>query len=304
MASPTAVSRAKRSRAHLLRSRDSDGSDDAASFYRHEGEECVQHLFRVAAASTRWSWAKRRCSARPSRLMRQARNFGGAGPVSAPAVSARVSGRETGADAYRHHARRGFSRFGRGRAGGQDFRRSEQRKVLVLGAGETSETDGARACLARRARPARHEPLRRDRAEALAAAVGGRAVPFTGWETQCREVDILISSTAAEEPLLTREKLAPILHVRWDRPLFIIDIAVPRDVAPDVNEMDGVFLYDIDSLQSSRSNRSRNAASKSQRVKKSSPSTWRISASGFVAELAVRAAPTRSHTSRSRASES
>ncbi len=60
----------------------------------------------------------------------------------------------------------------------------------------------------------------------------------------------MISSTAASEPLLTRETLAPILHVRWDRPLFIIDIAVPRDVAPDVNEMEGVFLYDIDSLQS------------------------------------------------------
>ncbi len=75
-------------------------------------------------------------------------------------------------------------------------------------------------------------------------------MPFIGWEHQCREIDILISSTAATEPLLTRETLAPILHVRWERPLFIIDIAVPRDVAPEVNEMEGVFLYDIDSLQS------------------------------------------------------
>ena len=81
-------------------------------------------------------------------------------------------------------------------------------------------------------------------------AVGGRAVPFDGWEKECGEVDILISSTASDEPLLTREKLAPILWERWDRPLFIIDIAVPRDVAPDVNEMEGVYLYDIDSLQS------------------------------------------------------
>jgi glutamyl-tRNA reductase len=75
-------------------------------------------------------------------------------------------------------------------------------------------------------------------------------VPFAGWEDQCREVDILISSTSSPEPLLTREKLAPILRKRWDRPLFIIDIAVPRDVAPDVNEMQGVYLYDIDSLRS------------------------------------------------------
>ena len=50
--------------------------------------------------------------------------------------------------------------------------------------------------------------------------------------------------------MVTCEKLAPLLHDRIDRPLFIIDIAVPRDVAPEVHEMEGVFLYDIDSLQS------------------------------------------------------
>jgi glutamyl-tRNA reductase len=89
-----------------------------------------------------------------------------------------------------------------------------------------------------------------ERAQQLAAQVGGCAIGFNGWENQCREIDILISSTAAEEPLLTREKLTPILRDRWDRPLFIIDIAVPRDVEPEVNEMEGVFLYDMDSLQS------------------------------------------------------
>ncbi len=67
---------------------------------------------------------------------------------------------------------------------------------------------------------------------------------------QCREIDILITSTSSEVPLLWQEKLAPMLRERIDRPLFIIDIAVPRDVAPDVNALDGVYLYDIDSLQS------------------------------------------------------
>src|SRR5436190_2087754 len=76
------------------------------------------------------------------------------------------------------------------------------------------------------------------------------AAPPISPAAQCREIDILISSTSAEEPLLTRELLAPMLRGRADRPLFIIDIAVPRDVAPEVNEMDGVYLYDIDSLQS------------------------------------------------------
>jgi glutamyl-tRNA reductase len=84
----------------------------------------------------------------------------------------------------------------------------------------------------------------------LAELVLGRAVSFDDWMEQCREIDILISSTSSEEPLLTRELLAPMLRGRADRPLFIIDIAVPRDVAPEVNEMEGVYLYDIDSLRS------------------------------------------------------
>ena len=89
-----------------------------------------------------------------------------------------------------------------------------------------------------------------ERAEALAAQVGGRAVAMEDWQTHCSEVDILVSSTASPTPIVTRDILARLLHDRLDRPLFIIDIAVPRDVAPDVNELEGVFLYDIDSLQS------------------------------------------------------
>jgi glutamyl-tRNA reductase len=84
----------------------------------------------------------------------------------------------------------------------------------------------------------------------LAQTVGGRAVPFDHWVAQCREIDILLTSTASETPLLTSEVLAPMLWQRLDRPLFIIDIAVPRDVDPSVNELEGVYLYDIDSIRS------------------------------------------------------
>jgi glutamyl-tRNA reductase len=75
-------------------------------------------------------------------------------------------------------------------------------------------------------------------------------VRFEDWAAQCREIDILLTSTASEAPLLTSEILAPMLWHRSDRPLFIIDIAVPRDVDPSVNELQGVYLYDIDSIRS------------------------------------------------------
>jgi glutamyl-tRNA reductase len=132
---------------------------------------------------------------------------------------------------------------------GKIFGHFETRKVLLLGAGEASERT-ARALVKRGVRDIRVANRSTERAQALSALVGGRAVPMEEWETHCREVDILISSTAGRIPIVTRQNLAPLLHDRLDRPLFIIDIAVPRDVAPDVNELEGVFLYDIDSLQS------------------------------------------------------
>ena len=88
------------------------------------------------------------------------------------------------------------------------------------------------------------------RAQALATLISGSPVRLHEWDQHFREVDIVISSTAAQKPILTRERLGPLIRDRLDRPLFIIDIAVPRDVAPEVHEMEGVFLYDIDSLQS------------------------------------------------------
>lgn len=122
-------------------------------------------------------------------------------------------------------------------------------KILILGAGETSERT-ARALVSRGASDPRVSNRSIDRAHDLARLVGGHAIPFDEWPKQCREIDILITSTSSETPLLTPENLAPMLRDRIDRPLFIIDIAVPRDVASAVSKLDGVYLYDIDSLQS------------------------------------------------------
>ena len=227
----------------------SDERADGSAFYRFDGEECVQHLFRVAAGLDSMVVGETEVLGQVKQAYEKARHSGAAGPLlhrlfqRAFRVAKQV---RTHTDITRGAVSVGSVAV---ELAVKIFGDLSTRKVLVLGAGETSERT-ARALASRGVRDLRVTNRSGERAEALAAAVGGRAVPFAGWETQCREVDILISSTAAEEPLLTREKLAPILHVRWDRPLFIIDIAVPRDVAPEVNEMQGVFLYDIDSLQS------------------------------------------------------
>lgn len=121
-------------------------------------------------------------------------------------------------------------------------------QVMILGAGEMSElTAGALA--ARGVRTIFVANRSHDRAVALAEKMNGTALRFEEWPRSFHEVDILIGSTAAPHPVLTAAQLAPIMRTRPDRPLFCIDLAVPRDIEPAVNRLDGVYLYDIDALQ-------------------------------------------------------
>lgn len=128
------------------------------------------------------------------------------------------------------------------------FTRLDEHEVLVIGAGETSEKT-ARALLSRGARSVAVTNRTPERAAALAAALGGRTVPFERWPEELNHVDIAISSTAAPQHLLDRARLAPLLKSRAHRPLLLIDIAVPRDIAPDVSALDNVYLYNVDDLK-------------------------------------------------------
>lgn len=223
--------------------------EDAAAFYRHEGDECVAHLFRVACGLDSMVVGETEVLGQAKQAYANARASGGAGPY----LHRLFQRAFRAAKHVRTHTdiTRGAVSMGSVAVdlAVKIFGDLKPRKVLVVGAGEASERT-ARALVSRGVRDLRVTNRSGERAESLAAMVNARAVAFAGWEEQCREVDILISSTAAVEPLLTRETLQPILRERWNRPLFIIDLAVPRDVAPEVNELEGVFLYDIDSLQS------------------------------------------------------
>jgi glutamyl-tRNA reductase len=129
------------------------------------------------------------------------------------------------------------------------FSSLSQRTVMVIGAGDTSEKT-ARALLSRGAGQILVTNRSPERAVALAAELGGRAVPFDQWASEFAGVDIVISSTSAPYYVLDRTKLEPLLRLRKHRPLLLIDIAVPRDIDPEVNNLDGVYLYNIDDLQS------------------------------------------------------
>lgn len=120
--------------------------------------------------------------------------------------------------------------------------------VMLIGAGDTMELV---------ARHLREQGCTRlvvanrslDRAQSLAERYSGYAVALDDLPTHLAEADIIISSTASPEPVLKRDMLENALKTRRRRPVFIVDLAVPRDVEPAVAELDDIFLYTVDDLR-------------------------------------------------------
>jgi glutamyl-tRNA reductase len=125
----------------------------------------------------------------------------------------------------------------------------EGKKVLLVGAGKMSE-QAARHLMAQGAGSVLVANRTHERAEQLAQRFGGRTIGFDDLYTSADQADIIITSTGAARPVFRREHAQHFLQQRRGRPIFFIDIAVPRDVDPEVNKLDGIFLYDIDDLQS------------------------------------------------------
>ncbi len=122
------------------------------------------------------------------------------------------------------------------------------RRVMILGAGDTSERT-ARSLVSRGVKTVIVSNRSFDRAVKLAEEIRGVAIPFDNWQNAFPDVDILICSTSAPHFIVTPEKLAVMMDARNGRPLVVIDLAVPRDADPAIKAIEGVFLYDIDSLE-------------------------------------------------------
>lgn len=121
------------------------------------------------------------------------------------------------------------------------------KRVLVVGAGKMAES------AARHLRRAGVSEIlvtnrTRSRAEALAEDCGGRVLDYERFEETVPQVDIVLASSGAPHYILTKEQMRKVMSRRRNRPMFLIDIAVPRNIDPTANELDGVFLYDIDDL--------------------------------------------------------
>ena len=130
----------------------------------------------------------------------------------------------------------------------QAFGSLENKKVLLIGAGKMSELS-ARYLMNSGATSVHVVNRTYEHAVQLAATLGGIAVAFDDRWQHLVNADIVISSTSCPHTILSREEAELLARARQDRPLVLVDIALPRDIDPTVRQIKGIFLYDIDDLE-------------------------------------------------------
>ena len=124
----------------------------------------------------------------------------------------------------------------------------ENKTVMLIGAGEMCEL-AAKHFINNGVSKVLVTNRTFSRAEKLAAEFDGTAVSFENFREQLHRADIVLSSTGAPDYILGAKKLKEVCKLRRYKPMFLIDIAVPRDIDPAANKLDGIYLYDVDDLQ-------------------------------------------------------
>ncbi len=220
----------------------------APHIYQHRDQDAVRHLFRVAASLDSMVVGEPQILGQVKEAFAVARASGTVGGhlehllQSAFAAAKRVrSETEIGSNSVSiasvavELARKIFGSL-------------QGRTVFLVGAGKMSEL-AARHLVQQGAGAILVTNRTIERARQLADPFKGRVIPFEQLYEVASEADIVISSTGAPHPIFHREHCQAFMHRRRNRPMFFIDIAVPRDVDPAVNQLEGIFVYDIDDLQ-------------------------------------------------------
>ena len=128
------------------------------------------------------------------------------------------------------------------------FEDLENHSVMLVGTGEMAEL-AAKHLISYGVKTVYVASRTYERAAALAQTLNGCALDFEAFKEEMHKADIIITSTAAPTFIIQKEMVEKAIQKRKNKPIFLIDIAVPRDIAPEVNELENVYLYDIDDLQ-------------------------------------------------------
>jgi len=246
--SRTAVDSSTLLKTYLKESRQLDFDLDGETYF-HEGAACVAHLFAVASGlrsmvvgeteifgQTKEAYGKASLAGHTGKFLnklfqfsfaaaKEARTHSGIGRGSVSVASVAIDLAE------------------------QIFGSLKEVKAMVLGAGETGERV-ARTLADKGVAKVMVSNRTYEKAEELAKTLSGVAIRWEEWEKFLIEADVVIASTAAPHFILYQKHLQELMPRRSFRPIFLIDLAIPRDIEPTAAVLDSVYLYDVDDLQS------------------------------------------------------
>jgi len=217
--------------------------------YRYQDEEAIRHMFRVAASLDSMVVGEAQILGQVKQSWSVARELGA---IRGP-LDKLLQGAFTAAKRVRSETEIGSSSVSIASVAVDLARRIfgslDGKKILIVGAGKMSEL-AARHLMEHGADSILVANRTYDRAIRVAEQFLGQAIRFEDLHSRAHEADIIITSTGSSHHIFGMEQAQQILHRRKGRPVFVIDIAVPRDVDPQINRLEGIFLYDIDDLQS------------------------------------------------------
>jgi glutamyl-tRNA reductase len=244
------------------------GDDLHAYLYRHDEADAVRHLFRVATGLDSLVLGEPQILGQVKQAWNDARDAGSlGGPLDRAFQQAFATAKRA----------RTETTIGRNpvsvastavRLAQESFARLDESDVLLIGAGETIEL-AARHLVAGKVRRLLIANRTLAHAQDLARRHGGFALPLEELDRHLAEADIVISATAARQPILQRAQVEQALRARRHRPMLLLDLAVPRDIAEDVASLRDVFLYTVDDLERAiEDNRAarRNAAEQAEAI--------------------------------------
>ncbi|MEV4421702.1 glutamyl-tRNA reductase [Patulibacter sp. NPDC049589] len=220
----------------------------ASLVYTPRNCDAARHLYRVASGLDSMILGEYEVQGQVKRAYETALSAGTTGPMLNRLFKAALrTGKRVRSETTLSERRTSVASVAVDLAAAQVGRLSDK-NVMIIGAGETAELT-AQAFATQGVQTLFVSNRHADRARSLADRFGGRVGTLTDLPEQLVEADVVISSTGSPHPVLGPTELALVMEQRPERPLVLIDIAVPRDIDPECAGLPGVALYDIDDLQ-------------------------------------------------------
>lgn len=226
-----------------------EGSEVVDHLYEHQGRQAVRHLFTVACSLDSMVVGEPQILSQVKQAYRVATEQDNTGPLTHSEFQAALKvARRVASETAIHQRRVSIPSVAVADFAKQIFERFDDKHTLVIGAGEMAE-ETLRYLRDEGARQVTVVNRNFERAEKLAREWEGKALPWDQLFSALAEADLVISTTGANEPIVTAEQFKTVEASRGQRPLFVLDLAVPRDFDPQVGERPDVYLYSVDDLQ-------------------------------------------------------